>query len=124
MMKEDKQPASFFLPCLQVLELKAQNSGRPSSRCSLLCAAAPCWRGTGAAAHLLVVLHVGVVFVEPASQVQDGVRGPLLGHLGETLGQATAQVPLQILRVHEELCGTGSLEPLEPLESLKPLKPL
>lgn len=102
---------------MQVLELKAQDSGRPSSRCSLLCAAAPCRHGTGTAAHLLVVLHVGVVFVEPAGQVQDGVRGPLLGNLGEALGQAAAQVPLQILRVHE-LCGTG---PLDSLDSLEPL---
>lgn len=104
MMKEDKTAGLLF-------------SGRPSSRRCLLCAAAPCWHGTGTAAHLLVVLHVGVVFVEPAGQVQDGVRGPLLGHLGQALCQAAAQMPLQILRVHEELCGTGPLEPLEPLDS-------
>lgn len=52
------------------------------------------------AAHLPVVLHVGVVFVKPAGQVEDGVRGPLLGHLGEPLGQTAAQVELQVLRVH------------------------
>lgn len=64
------------------------------------------------------------MFVEPAGQVQDGVRGPLLGHLGEALGQAAAQVLLQILRVHEELCGTGPLGSLESLESLEPLDSL
>lgn len=52
------------------------------------------------AAYLPVVLHVGVVFVKPAGQVEDGVRGPLLGHLGEPLGQTAAQVELQVLRVH------------------------
>lgn len=40
------------------------------------------------------------MFVKPAGQVEDGVRGPLLGHLGEPLGQTAAQVELQVLRVH------------------------
>lgn len=52
------------------------------------------------AVYLPVVLHVGVVFVKPAGQVEDGVRGPLLGHLCEPLGQTAAQVELQVLRVH------------------------
>lgn len=52
------------------------------------------------AVYLPVGLHVGVVLVEPEGQVEDGVRGPLFGHLSEPLGQAAAQVLLQVLRVH------------------------
>lgn len=64
------------------------------------------------AVYLPVVLHVGVVLVEPEGQVEDGVRGPLLGHLREPLGQAAAQVQLQVLRVHA--AGHGQGVPITP----------